>query len=198
MALDPKDAKAATNLGVVYLSRNQIEDALKTLELATHLDDKSWYAWASYGIALDAHGQASDAEQAFRRSLEFDPSQSSTIYNLGSNLLSQGHASDAVPVLQELVKHDDSIRAHRKLAEALLAGNDLAGATAEYLRLVELEPGNYQIKNALAALLINRYEKEAEFDDNKKTEAINLWRQSLAISPNQSDIKALLKKWAGK
>jgi Flp pilus assembly protein TadD len=198
MMLDPKDAKAATNLGVVYLSLNQIDDAVKSLDIATQLDDKSWYAWASYGIALDAHGRARDAEQAFRRSLELDASQTSTIYNLGSNLLSQGRAAEAVPVLQELVKRDDSFRSHKKLAEALVASNDLAGATAEYRKMVQLDPRNYQLINALASALIERYEKEAEFDDNKKTEAVNLWRQSLAIAPNQDDVKALLQKWAGK
>jgi Flp pilus assembly protein TadD len=198
LQLDPRDAKAATNLGVVYLSLNRIDDAVKSLDVATQLDDKSWYAWASFGIALDAHGQARDAEQAFRRSLELDVSQTSTIYNLGSNLLSQGRASEAVPVLQELVKHDDSIRSHKKLAEAFVASHDLAGATAEYRKLVQLDPRNYQMINALAFVLIDRYEKEAEFDDNKKTEAVSLWRQSLALSPNQEDVKALLKKWGGK
>jgi superkiller protein 3 len=197
LALDDKDAKAATNLGVVYLSLNKPHDAAKLLDQATKADDRSWYAWASYGIALDSLNKYSDGEEAYRRSLELDPSQTSTMYNLAGNLMEQHRAAEAAPVLAELLKHGDTAPLHKKYADALAFDNPTLAA-AEYRKTLQIDPKYLPAINSLASLLIQQYEKEMEFDENKKTSAIELWRKSLAISPNQPDITAALKKWTGK
>ncbi len=193
--LSPEDAKACTNLGVVYLSLNQTDDAVKYLDRATKLDDKSWYAWASFGIALDRQTHFPQAELAYRKSLELDPSQTATLYNLGSNLITQNRPSEAIEIFQSAIKRDNSARYHKRLADALALSNRSDRAIDEYHTALRLDPRYCPALNDLGVLLITQYQKEAELDDDKKNSAVDLWRQSLAISPDQNRIKSLLKQW---
>ena len=52
--------------------------------------------------------------------------------------------------------------------------------------------------NGLAAVLITQYRNGLLLDDRKRDEAVTLWRQSLALRPNQPKVESQLKQWQPK
>lgn len=193
--LDPKDTKSCANLGAVYLSLNRPDDAVMYLQRATELDPASWYAWQNLGIALDRKGQHKPAETAYRKSLELNSSQNSTLYNLGSNLVTQGRGSEAISWFQQLLKRDESARYHKRYADALALDRRSDDATNEYRAALRIDSRYYPAMNELGMLLITQYKKEMQLDDDKKKTALDLWRQSLSIMPEQQRVQGLLKEW---
>jgi Flp pilus assembly protein TadD len=193
--LDPRDAKSAANLGAVCLTLGQTDEAIKYLDRATKLDSKSWYAWLNYGIALDSRERWKEAESAYRKAQELDSSQLSILYNLASNLIAQNRPAEAIAILKTLLERDDLARYHKRYGDALVLANHSDDAVNEYHAALRVDPHYYPAMNALGMLLITRYQKEAQLDDEKKYSAIDLWHQSLAVAPNQSHVQALLKQW---
>lgn len=193
--LDPKEAKSCANLGAVYLSLNRADDAVIFLQRATELDPDSWYAWQNLGIALDRKGQFKLAESAYRKSLELNSSQNSTMYNLASNLVTQGRGIEAMSWFEQLLKRDDTARYHKRYADAMVVARRLDDAAAEYRAALRLDSRYYAAMNELGLLLITQYKKEMELDDDKKRAAVDLWQQSLAIAPEQARVQEWLKEW---
>jgi len=193
--LDPKDAKSCANLGAVYLSLNRSDDSVTYLQRATELDPNSWYAWQNLGIALDRKGDFKQAEAAYRKSLELNSGQSSTIYNLASNLVTQGRGDEAITWFQQLLKRDDTDRYSKRYADALVVAKRGDDAIKEYRAALRLDPRYYPAMNELGLLLITQYKREAELDDDKKRTAIDLWHQSLSIAPEQERVQGWLKEW---
>jgi tetratricopeptide (TPR) repeat protein len=196
LELDPNDAKSAANLGAVYLSLDDVDNAAKYLERATTLDPKSWYAWLNLGLARDAKGQYKDAEAAYRRAQELDSGQPSVLFNLASNLVTQARPVEAMSIFKQLIERDaGNARYHKRYADALVVANRTDDADKEYREALRVDPRYYPAMNELGLLLITRYKREAELDDDKKRSALDFWRQSLAVNPDQPRIKALIAEW---
>src|SRR5262249_4702659 len=120
LELDPRDAKAENNLGLV-------------LEAEAQLD-----------AALDAYRKSIEWQESSRR-----PSEQPYL-NLGSLLLDQSRLAEAIPPLQkavELAPADPTCR--MKLGMAYLRGRKLAEAQPQLEEAVRLAPddpaGHYQL-----------------------------------------------------
>ncbi|HSV13396.1 MAG TPA: tetratricopeptide repeat protein, partial [Tepidisphaeraceae bacterium] len=196
LELDPNDARSSANLGAVYLSLDDVDNALKYLERATTLDPKSWYAWLNLGLARDAKGNYKEAEAAYRRAQELDSSQPSVLFNLASNLVTQGRPDEAIAIFKQLLEREpNNARYHKRYADALVVANRPDDADKEYRESLRVDSRYYPAMNELGLLLITRYKREAELDDDKKKSALDFWRQSLAVNPDQPRIKALIAEW---
>jgi len=72
---------------------------------------------------------------------------------LGYELLQKKKVKEAVAVFRLAAEaFPQSANAHDSLGEALLADGDRAGATAEYRRALELDPGSENAKKQLEKL----------------------------------------------
>ena len=82
--------------------------AVKLTEKATLLDPQSAAAFSNFGVALDANGEYARAEAAYRHSLDLDPENTTTLLNLGTNLIKQNKgtckSSDAKAALLKEAK----------------------------------------------------------------------------------------------
>ena len=73
LRLDPDDADAHTNLGVVYGLRRQPEEAVREAREAVRLAPDRADLARNLGIALSWSGQRAEALEAFRRAVALDP-----------------------------------------------------------------------------------------------------------------------------
>lgn len=131
LALDPRNVKAESNLGLLYEADSRPEDAIKAYRQAI--------AW-----------------QRANSSAEIRPTEQPFL-NLGILLLARDQASEAEQTLQEAVRITPaSASAHGHLGRAYLQREDAAKAQAELAIAVQLEPGNaswhYQLGRALRRL----------------------------------------------
>ena len=197
LEIEPRDVKSCMNLGLAYLTLNQKDDAVKYLRRATELSPDWPDAWANLGVALDAQNKLTEAEDAYKKALELDRNQNAALLNLGANLIRQGKGADAVSVMEEAVKRMDNAPTHTRYGHALSLAGRFDDAMKEYDRALELDPRYYPALNERGSTLIAMYEKGLELDDKPRRQAIESWKKSLAIYPNQPPTNQSIKRWSG-
>jgi superkiller protein 3 len=195
LKLDPNDVPTNMNLGLVYLALGQPDDAVYYIDRAVQLDPRSPVAWANLGVALDAQGEFARAESAYRKSLDLDPNQTTTRLNLGTNLISQKKGSDAVSVLQQVVREEDTALSRRRLGDALAAVKQYEEAIREYERAIDINPRYYPALNEMGRVHIMRYRDGFELDDAQRLAAIDAWQRSLKVNPQQPRVASQVEQW---
>jgi tetratricopeptide (TPR) repeat protein len=193
--LQPGNERANTNLGLVYLALGKPVDALAYLKRATELSPTSAQAWSNYGVGLDAAGQLAQGQQAYERALELDNNSASTLENLAANLIAQRKAEQAIAVCQQLLLRSDGALSRVRYAQALaLSGND-AGAMQQFKLALQRDPRSSMALSAEAFVLIDEYRSGMELDEPKRQAALDLWKQSLDLNPNQPQTRAAFEQW---
>jgi superkiller protein 3 len=195
LQLNPKDPATNFNLGSVYLALNQYDDAVKYLRKATELNARLGEAWANLGVALDLQGNGPAAELAYKRAVELNAAQSSIVLNLGLNLLSQGKASEAAAVLAEAAKKMNTPFAWQRYGDALSQARRYDEAMAQYEKALNIDANYYPAYNAKAAALIQKYQQGLELEDDVRKQAVENWKQSLAINAQQPRIQQQMQRW---
>jgi tetratricopeptide (TPR) repeat protein len=195
LQLNPRDVKTNMNLGLVYLALGNIDQAVTYLERATRLDPQNANAWSNLGVALDARGSTVLAETTYRKALELDSNNVVTLQNLAQNLLSQGKAPEAITVMQEVLARQDSPPARKRYGDALARAKKYDDALAQYDKALATDGTYLAAINAKGFALIGRYVDGLELDDSQRAAAIELWRKSLSINPDQPRVTEAVKKW---
>jgi tetratricopeptide (TPR) repeat protein len=195
LQLDPRDANTSMNLGLAYLALGQREDALRYTERATILDPRSADAWSNLGVALEATGDFARAEAAYRRSLDLNPAQQQTLLNLGLNLTTQGKGADAVIIMERLLKNSDTPATRKRYGDALAKAGRYDDAVKQYNAALAQNPEYYEALNGIGWVRIAEYRKGLELDDAKRRSALDVWRKSLQIRPDQPRIQTAVGDW---
>ena len=111
LALDPRNVKAESNLGLSYAGQNHVHEALTAFHKAIE-----WQA-------------------------DLPHKNPEPYIDLGELLIQQGQAQEAIPFLQQAIHIDNrESRAHEKLGSAYLALDQLHSAQLEFEAAIALEP----------------------------------------------------------
>jgi tetratricopeptide (TPR) repeat protein len=103
-------AKDSTNvdnlyrLGVLYLDRDKVVEAIKVLTKAHQLRPKDFRVSVNLGVAFDASGKPTLAQGYYRETLAAFPEDSVASCRLASSLYSQSQYAEATALLQEIIK----------------------------------------------------------------------------------------------
>lgn len=195
LSLKPDHVESVTALGTVYLTLGRADEALAQAQKAVDLNPRSAPAWSNLGVTLDYLGRFPDAERAYRKSLELDSYAAPTLLNLGTNLTRQSRPAEAVVLLTKLIEKDDSFLARKRLGDAYLRSKKPDLALAEYRKSVALKPDYPPALNGVADALIVQYQLGSQIDEPARRAAIESWRASLRINPNQPKVKDQITKW---
>ncbi len=193
--LDPKNFGAHMNLGLVYMALGDADNAVKYTDAAAKLNPTSAEAFANLAAALDARGDYVLAEWAYHKSLEAAPFQAGTLLNYANNLMAQHKPREAIAVLDQAMKIEQTPYALKRKGDALAMQNNLPEAIAEYQLALEKNPKYYGAMNECATVLIQQYKAGMELDVPTRDRALALWRKSLEINPDQPGVKAALQEW---
>lgn len=193
--LQPNYAQASMNLGTTYLALNQLDDAVKYAKLATQQSPRLAAAWTNLGVVLDAKGDYTEAESAYKKALELDPNQTVAELNLGENLVLQNKGPEAVSVMEQAVKRNDNAAAHTTYGKAITLAGRYDEAITQIDLALKLDPNYFPAFNARADASILLYQKGLQLDENLRLQAIDAWKKSLAVNPNQPHEQQQLKRW---
>ena len=196
LKLDVVDPKSTVNLGLVYYSLGQIDPSIFYLQRATELDKSNPRAWSNLGVALDGKGDLPQAESAYRRAIELEPKNATTLSNLTNNLLDQNRPEDAAAAALELTERAPSPAAFRVLATTLTRAKKWSQAQAAFDRALTGNPRDFQTLEAMGDMNIARYVDGLELDDALRQQAVEQYRASLALKPDQPKLAEKLKKYA--
>lgn len=195
LELNPADVKSNMNLGVVYLALGETGSAVAFLERATKLDPTYSAAWSNLGVALDASGDLTKAEATYRKALELDSNNPATLQNLAQNLISQKKAPEAITIMEQVLPRDSSPGVRRRYAEALALDKKYDAALAQLDLALKVDPNNVPSLNTKADILIQRYVESLELENRARLSALEAWKTSLRIQPNQPKIAEQVRKW---
>jgi len=145
--LEKAVAKDSTNfddlyrLGVMYLDRDKIEEAVKVLSKAHRLRPKDHRVCVNLGVALDADGKPASAQDYYREALAQVPGDSVALCRLASSLYSQAKQAEATAMLWETIqKTPRAYCAYFTLGVAFADAGIYREAIRLWRKVVELAP----------------------------------------------------------
>lgn len=198
LKLQPADFLTNQNLGAAYLQLGDYDDAITYSRRATELNDKSAPAQSNLARAYEGKEQWKEAEACWRKVLELDGSAIDASVALATTLKHQQKYADARAILTDVV-HASDTPAHRKLlGDALFLEKKYDQALAEYAQALRLDPHYIPALNETGWVLITEYNQSLGLDEPKRTAALDAWRKSLAINPNQLQVQKLAATYAEK
>jgi Flp pilus assembly protein TadD len=185
------------------LEEQKFVEAVSELDRALVLDPLNFEALFKKGGAMTALGENPQAEQAYRRSLEFRPNDVLTLTNLGLLLLNETRVEEALPLLRSAcaVAPNDLI-ARRGLASCHAALGNQALAISELRTALYYYPEDVQVVLELAGCYaragriedaVAQYERALSLDAHSGTALIELGSLYVA-SGNHAAASELLER----
>jgi len=180
----PRAPLLHNSLGGVLLLRGKADEAEKEIRAALELDPKMAEAYNNLGI-LNAQGSnAKEAVHNFEQAIAADPRSVDGHFNLAKASVILGQADRALSVLAKVVerapKHVDACIGAGEMAYKL--GRDDA-AIGYFERAKALEPGIPRLHQRLGDLYLRKGDRKRAAEE---------WGRSLAISPNQAELRRKL------
>ncbi|HXI04560.1 MAG TPA: tetratricopeptide repeat protein, partial [Candidatus Saccharimonadales bacterium] len=220
---DPDFPGSYNNLGLVYQDRGQIAEALRAYDRGLKADPENAVIWNNRGSALLKQGKRDEAADDFRRAIESDATYASAHNNLGAVL---GMLGDPNGEFEEYLKAIDLdpnyTDARLNLSLNLIKRGRLREATRSLRQLLDIDPGHSRALLELGVLLLRegqedegvgylRKAREAEpgwtaprnalaryhLARGLKAQALEEARESLALDPNQPEIRSLIAEAGG-
>jgi tetratricopeptide (TPR) repeat protein len=101
LAVTSNNDVALNNLGIIFLDKGQLDDAISKLEAAIDLRPENAPAHDNLAKALLKKGQVTEAMVHYRKFLELEPANVEARNTLGTALIQQGHVREALDQWQE-------------------------------------------------------------------------------------------------
>src|SRR3989440_7875239 len=103
LAVTSNNDVALNNLGIIFLDKGQLEDAISKLQAAIDLRPENAPAHDNLAKALLKKGQVAEATVHYRKFLELEPANVEARNTLGTALIQQGHIREAIDQWQEVL-----------------------------------------------------------------------------------------------
>ncbi len=126
LAVEPDDAAAYEEQGMVELRRERWAAARASCERALKLNDRLPRAWNELGVALHRLGQPAAALDAWQHAVDIDGKLLDALWNLGLNAAGQGRPQQARRALARFLElaPEQGYEADREKARGLLRSLD--------------------------------------------------------------------------
>jgi tetratricopeptide (TPR) repeat protein len=173
---------AAALAGCLYLTPRQAGYWRDTRTLFAHAVESTsgnYFACASLGRELAAHGQQEAAIEYLDKAVSIAPWLAMAQSDLGRALLDAGRVDDALPHLQRAAAlRPETWEDHYNLGNALLARGRVAEALDQFQTQVRLRPEDAAAQLNLGAVLL---------DNNRLDDAIPHLEKAAGINPSDAE-----------
>ena len=128
-------------LGVLYLDKDKVAEAIRVLTKAHQLRPKDHRVSVNLGVALDASGKPDPAQAYYREALAEAPDDSVASCRLASSLYSQSKHAEATALLNDIIKkYPRAYCAYFTLGVAFADAGIYKDAIRMWRKVVELAP----------------------------------------------------------
>ena len=182
--IDPSDAGAHNNLGVLYYQKGLVEDAIAAFTRALELDPKMQVAQRNLEIAYHDTGYYDQRVAQLRERLRQAPDDRDARWELGRAYAILGAYEDAVGEFEQLLAHRaDDVAAIIQLGLAEKNRGRPEAATEWFLRAVELEPDSTVVHFYLGEIYYNR---------GLNAEALAALERAVQLNPDNANAHYLM------
>ncbi len=148
----PKDFRAHLNLGAIYLSRLNAQDAATMLRAAVTADPSRPEAHDMLGSALLQLGRRSKAIGEYQMAVRADPGYVEAYYDLAHAYQGQGNLAAAIVDFREVLSEfPDVPRLRVEFGDLLARSGHKDQAVDQYQKALALDPSNEAARLRLAA-----------------------------------------------
>ena len=159
LALDPRNADAMHELGVLRVDAGRIDDGLALLRAAADARPTQFRFQSNLGMALRRAGKADESIPPHRAALRLSPDDPDTTFLLGNSLRDVGQLTEACDLLARAAAlRPDQPPVLNTLGQAIQDQGKLDEAMGMYRRAIELRPG-YAAAYGNTLLCMNYHER---------------------------------------
>ena len=195
--IKPENGPANYGAGRALLALDQPEQAKSHLEIAVEQMPGAGEAWLNYGRALSATSSPAEAETAYRRALETLDETTPDVYRgLGISLLQQSRPGEAATFIQQAASDTDSADDFKLLGDAHMFASDYEQAVTAYDGAIGRRPDYLDAINAKGTARYQQFVAGGRLDTARLNQAVDLWKASLRINPDQPRVRQTLDQVA--
>ena len=162
VSLDPRYARACTNLGSALAKSGDLSGAVRAFQKALALEPNSWSAHLNLGLALRENGDSAGALVHLRRVEQAQPKNPTVQCELGQTLRQNGDLSASVAAFERALEIDPEMREAyyglgftlKQQAAAAHKGSAESLATSQYLKNAQDALANGDLNVAKEQLLM--------------------------------------------
>ncbi len=137
------------SLGVMYLDRERMQEALHVFEKANQLQPKNVKVLVNMGIAADAIGHPEEAQGFYGRALAISPTDSLAGCHMASSKYAQGKYDESMGMLRELIaKNPRAYCAYFTMGVAFADAGIYRDAIRMWKKVVEIAPDSPEAVSA--------------------------------------------------
>ncbi len=195
LTIRPTDFKANLNLATAYLQMDQPQLGLPYAEAAVRLNPQSQSARVNLGAIYAAMGQYVLAIDEYRAAMELGEVELRIALNLVDAFVRVGRFEQAVNVLQTVVRTDSSAMAYERLGYIHFKMGRFDASRETYEKALEIDPDNPAVLNGLGVNLMTRYLQGKRENPKLRDKAVDYWRRSIRIEPDQQRIVDLIARY---
>jgi tetratricopeptide (TPR) repeat protein len=146
-------------LGVMYLDRDRVAEAIRVFTKANQLKPKDTKTIVNLGAAYDAAGQAAVAQTWYEKALAAAPNDSIAGCRLASSLYSQGKYPEAMDRLRDIIeKHPNAYCAYFTLGVAFADAGIYKDAIRMWQKVVQIAPDSPEAASAKESMdVLDKY-----------------------------------------
>lgn len=195
LVLDPSRLDANRDLGTAYVMAGRPDFAIEYAKRATELDPEDQAGWFNLAAVYNLLGDYEEALRCYRMATELGTLDVPVLLGLADTHLKLGNYQRAANTLQSVIRASPTATAYERLGFAEFRRRDFPAALAYYRQAVELNPNESAAYNGIGAVLVTYYIQGERRDRAQLEDALNAWRTSLRIRPDQPRIVELLGRY---
>ncbi|MCD4825967.1 MAG: tetratricopeptide repeat protein [Phycisphaerae bacterium] len=196
LSLAPRSFDAHLNIGACYFQLGNMAMALENTRQAVRINPRSARANNNLGIIAETMGENAMAIRAYKTSIEIKPNQPDILLNLGSVYMRLGRLRSAMATFKTARQATpESAAPYQQIGVCYFRMKKLDNAVKSFQNAIRCDkhsPGAYR---GLGVVCMYKYIIDRSRTD-LRDKALQAWRFSLKLQPNQKDLERLINRYA--
>jgi tetratricopeptide (TPR) repeat protein len=195
LTINPDSYDANKNLASAYLQLGRPTDALPYAERAVYLHPGSQIAWANLAATQSLLGQFDKAVDSYRQATELGEYAEPVLLGLADAHIRLGNYERAMITLESLIRTQPSATAYERLGYAQFKLRRFTESLASFRSATAMDENDPASLNGLGVCLMTLYIQGGRTDTAQRDEALDAWRKSLRLKPDQPRILDLMSRY---
>ncbi len=195
LALDPNQPEPNRDLATAYVQVGRPDYAISFAQKATDLNPDEQISWVNLATVFNMLGDYEAALRCYRVATELGPLDDPVLLGLADTHLKLGNYQRAANTLESVIRTRPTSTAFERLGYSQFKRRDFGEALKHYRTAVQMNPNEAAAYNGIGAVLVTYYIQGDSKNRQQLEEALNAWRTSLRIRPQQPAIVDLLARY---
>ncbi len=196
LAINPDSHEANRDLAAAYLQTGNANDALAYAQRATELNPDSQESWSNLAACYSLLGKYDYAVDAYRQAAELGPLSEPVLLGLADAHIRLGNYTRAINTLEALLRSSPSATAYERLGFAQFKLRDFEKSLRNFRRALKLNEEDTAALNGVGVCLMTLYIEGERTNTYQRDQALDAWRTSLRLRPEQPRIIDLLSRYS--